>query len=373
MEMQEMHMRRYFCRIPLFLCVLMATLTQLSAQTGVGSANRSMRGSSGVIAGSAVDAGGAVLRGAIVRLRPGEVSRVTDGAGNFAISDLAPGTYMLTISYVGFSPFSTNVTITSSQTTHVEAKLTVASSTEAVTVYAGRSYGEAEAINRERASDNIVQVLPADVITSLPNANVADAIGRLPSVTLERDEGEGKYVQIRGTEPRLSNLTIDGIKVPSPESGVRQVKLDTIPADLVESVEINKTLQANMDGDGIGGSVDLKTKSAGNTPTLDLTGIGGWTPIINSRYVTQFGTTLGQRFGADKRLGILVGSSYDYNGRGIEKIQGTSDPRRVARRCLLTVLLACGCSRHHTGGSLLAGERALSLCGLRRHTLHGSF
>ena len=68
----------------------------------------------------------------------------------------------------------------------------------------------------------MVQVLPSEVITSLPNANIADALGRLPSVTLERDEGEGKYVQIRGTEPRLSNMTIDGINVPSPETGVRR-------------------------------------------------------------------------------------------------------------------------------------------------------
>jgi len=86
-----------------------------------------------------------------------------------------------------------------------------------------------------------VQVLSGDVITSLPNANVADALGRLPSVTLSRDEGEGVYVQVRGTEPRLTNVTINGITIPSPESGVRQVRLDALPADLVESVEINKT------------------------------------------------------------------------------------------------------------------------------------
>ncbi|PYV50861.1 MAG: hypothetical protein DMG98_27150 [Acidobacteria bacterium] len=173
----------------------------------------------------------------------------------------------------------------------------MASKNEEIMVYAERAHGEAEAINEERTADNILQVLPAEVITSLPNANVADAIGRLPSVTLERDEGEGKYVQIRGTEPRLSNLTIDGINVPSPEGGVRQVKLDTIPADLVESVEINKTLEANMDGDGIGGSVDLKTKMAGESPTLILDGLGGYTPIVNGRYVSQWDATVGQRFG----------------------------------------------------------------------------
>ncbi len=64
-------------------------------------------------------------------------------------------------------------------------------------------------------------------------------------------------MQVRGTEPRLTNLTIDGINVPSPENNARQIKLDAIPADIVESVEINKTLQANQDADGIGGSVNL--------------------------------------------------------------------------------------------------------------------
>jgi TonB-dependent receptor len=159
------------------------------------------------------------------------------------------------------------------------------------------------------------------VITSLPNANIADALGRLPSVTLERDEGEGKYVQIRGTEPRLSNVTIDGVNVPSPESGVRQIKLDTVASDLVESVEVNKTLQANQDGDGIGGSVNLKTKTAGDLPTLTLYGLGGYTPIIGGRGVDQFGGTVGQRFGPNKKLGILFGGTYDWNGRGINDIE----------------------------------------------------
>ena len=285
-------MRTRSLTMRLFLFVVLIVSVQLFGQTPNGTVSSPNRGNNGVVAGRAVDAAGAVLRGAIVKLQPGGATTVTDATGEFAVGNLAPGDYTLTISYIGFSAFSTTVKVLAAQTVRVDAKLNVATSNEAVTVYAGRSYGEAEAINRERAADNIVQVLPADVITSLPNANVADAIGRLPSVTLERDEGEGKYVQIRGTEPRLSNLTIDGINVPSPESGVRQVKLDTIPADLVESVEINKTLQANMDGDGIGGSVDLKTNSAGSSPTLELTGMGGWTPIINTRYISEFGAAL---------------------------------------------------------------------------------
>ena len=144
----------------LFLFILMAALARVCAQTTAGSGSGSTKISNGVVAGHAVDAAGAILRGAIVRLTPGDIFTVTDGEGNFAIGSLAPGSYTLTISYVGFSPFS-DWTVAASQTTRVDANLSIASSTEAVTVYAGRSYGEAEAINRERAADNIVQVLPA--------------------------------------------------------------------------------------------------------------------------------------------------------------------------------------------------------------------
>ncbi len=79
-----------------------------------------------------------------------------------------------------------------------------------------------------------------------------------------------------------------------------QIKLDTIASDLVESVEINKTLQANIDADGIGGSVNLRTKTAGEQPTFNLYGLGGYTPIISGRDVYMVGGTLGERFGQDK-------------------------------------------------------------------------
>jgi TonB-dependent receptor len=210
----------------------------------------------------------------------------------------------------------------------------VGSVNEQVIVTAERPRGEAESINRERSADNILQVLPAEVITSLPNANVADALGRLPSVTLERIEGEGVCVQVRGTEPRLTNVTINGITVPSPEPTVRQVHLDVLPADLVESVEINKTLAPNIDGDGIGGSVNLKTKTAGEYPTVNLHGLGGYNPILGRRGNDEFGGTVGHRFGVDKKLGILFGGSDDYNGRGIDNLQPSIDPTSTFSRPL---------------------------------------
>src|SRR6266550_969417 len=201
----------------------------------------------GTISGHATDVNHDSLVGARVEVQPNGYAVTTDAQGAFTISDLVPGKYTLTVSYVGFKPFSREVTIASGGVENVVPVLEIETVSEQVIVRGERERGEIEALNRERTADNIVQVLPAEVITSLPNTNIADAVGRLPSVSLERDEGEGKYVQVRGTEPRLSNLTIDGVHVPSPEA-VRNVKLDAIPADLIESVEINKTLSANQEG-----------------------------------------------------------------------------------------------------------------------------
>jgi len=279
------------------------------------------QGGHGTISGRAVDRVGAVLDGARVKLQPGDMVTATDGQGEFNFIGLAPGDYTLTISYVGFTDFTKQVTVVAGPASRIEAKLNVSAKSEEVSVVADRPHGEAEAINRQRTSDNILQVLPSDVITALPNANIADAVGRLPSVTLERDEGEGKYIQIRGTEPRLNAVTIDGVLVPAPEDNVRQVKLDTIPADIVESVEVNKTLSANQDAEAIGGSLNLVTKTAGDLPTLTLGVIGGFTPILNTRAIAQVNGTIGQRFGATKKFGALFSGSFDYNGRGIDDIE----------------------------------------------------
>jgi TonB-dependent receptor len=300
------------CRRSLFLIVLILGVLCVSRSTG--------QERRGTITGRVTDASQGVLPGARVELQPTGKSAVSDAHGDFTITDITPGKYTLTVSYVGFEPFSTDVNVTGDAAARVEAVLQIGTQSESVTVRGDRERGEVEAINIERTADNIIQVLPNEVITSLPNTNIADALGRLPSVSLERDEGEGKYIQIRGTEPRLSNVTVNGIHLPSPE-GVRNVKLDAIPADLVDMVEINKTLSANQDADAIGGSVNLVTKSPTDKPYVTLLGMGGYTPISGGRKLYQFDGTAGQRFGTDKKFGLLFGGSYDFNARGIDDLE----------------------------------------------------
>jgi TonB-dependent receptor len=119
----------------------------------------------------------------------------------------------------------------------------------------------------------------------------------------------------------LSNVTVDGVNLPSPEGNVRNIKLDIIPSGLVDRIEVNKTLSANQDGDAIGGSVNLVTKTPSERPTLDVEGQGGYTNILGGRWLDAFNSTFGQRFGDRKQWGFLLGGTYDWNGRGINDLE----------------------------------------------------
>ncbi|HWW19100.1 MAG TPA: TonB-dependent receptor [Candidatus Saccharimonadales bacterium] len=303
-------MRKWYHYV-LFLLAFSVFCTSLAhAQTG-----------RGTIAGTAKDAASSALASALIEVQPLGRKVASDDQGQFRITDVPAGEYTVTVSYVGFAPFSKTVKVEAGQTAELDALLNVATVSDQVIVTSERLQGEAEAINIERMSDEIVQVLPSRVITSLPNTNIADAVGRLPSVSLERDEGEGKYVQIRGTEPRLSNVTINGVNVPSPETNVRNIKLDVVPSDLVERIEVFKTLAANQDADGIGGTVNLVTKTAGERPTITLAGQGGYNPIQNGYGRGGIDGTIGRRFGSSKKLGALLSGTFDQTNRGIDDLE----------------------------------------------------
>jgi len=279
----------------------------------------------GVLSGRVVDASQAAIPGARILIVPGNLVVTSNGQGEFLVSGLAPASYTITFSAASFTQLIKTVNLAAGQTASINAVLRIGSNIEQVEVTADGAQTMTEAVNEEITSANILNVLPQSEIVALPNANVADAVGRMPGVTLQRDEGEGVYIQVRGLDPRLTNVTIDGVTTPAPEVAIRQVNLATIPADMVQSIELNKTLSANQDADGIGGSVNLVTKMATAQPTFGIETTMGYTPIENTRYVGKVDTSAGMRFGTDKRWGAIAGAEYDYNGRGINDMEPDPD------------------------------------------------
>jgi outer membrane receptor protein involved in Fe transport len=120
--------------------------------------------------------------------------------------------------------------------------------------------GQARALQQQRHSANITNVVAADQIGRFPDANIGDAMKRIPGIAVQVDQGEARFGLIRGTEPRLNSITLNGERVPSAEGEVREVQLDLIPADMVQSIEVNKAVTPDMDADAIGASVNIVTR-----------------------------------------------------------------------------------------------------------------
>lgn len=128
------------------------------------------------------------------------------------------------------------------------------------------------ALKEQRSSDSIKSVVHADGVAQLPDENVAEAVQRLPGISVERDQGEGRFVSVRGLGPDLNSVTINGTLVPSPESERRAVALDVLPSELVQSLSVIKTLTPDMDANSLGGTVDVKSLSAFDHKGLFYTG-----------------------------------------------------------------------------------------------------
>ena len=177
-----------------------------------------------------------------------------------------------------------------------------------------------QALEKQRNASNIITVVSGDVIRALPNANAAEAVARIPGVSTERDEGEGKFVQIRGTEPRLSNVTVNGVHIPGTQSGARVAKLDDVPTDILGAIEVSKTLTADQDADAIGGTVNLVTKVPEGAPRGYVAAQFGQATLLD-RTQGQGSLMWGGRFGEDRRLGFIAGATYDHNNRGINDLE----------------------------------------------------
>lgn len=270
----------------------------------------------GTIRGTVTDGNGSPAPGAAVHVNGTLLGGIVDSAGTYRLMRVPAGSYVIRVTKMGFAPDSASIVVSNGENVVHDARLRPAAELLGNIVVTAQRLGESEASALERRAEapNLVNVMAGDVIRALPNANAAEAAGRMPGVTTERDEGEGKFVQVRGTEPRLTNVTIDGAHVPGTERGSRVPKLDDIPSDLLGAIEVSKTLTADMDADAIGGSVNLVTKTPEGDPHGYLSGQYGAITLLNKNQY-QGGFAYGGRFGADKRLGVLLGGSADRNNR----------------------------------------------------------
>lgn len=204
---------------------------------------------------------GVFFEGAIVRVEELNLETTSRRDGRFRFPRVSSGTYTVSVRYLGADRVTRTLTVGDA---NVVADFDVGADVpvlESVLVV-GQAAGTSAALNKQRASDNLMTAVSSDAIGQFPDTNVGEALQRLPGVSVERDQGEGRYVRIRGLSAQYNSVSINGVRLPSPEAGSRAVALDTIPSDLLESLEVTKALRPDQDADSLGGAIEIKSLSA---------------------------------------------------------------------------------------------------------------
>jgi len=190
----------------------------------------------------------------------------------------------------------------------------------------GRRAADRLAVDDKRYADGQIDAIRSDDVGKLPDQNVAESVRRLPGVTTVNDQGEGRYLTVRGVSPDLLNVTLNGQTSPAPEPDGRQVKLDDIPSGLIGAVTVSKTLTPDMDANAIAGQVNIETLSAfdrqGNFGTASAA--YGYNDL-NSEHPYEFDGSFGGKFGADDQFGAVFAINYSDRKLGTQNIQNTGD------------------------------------------------
>ncbi|MFW5660872.1 MAG: TonB-dependent receptor, partial [Oceanicaulis sp.] len=266
------------------------------------------------------------LQGAIVRIVETGQTATTDRQGEFRFANVPAGEYTLEVSYLGADQQSRQVVLTSDAdavTTDFTLGMEVAVSDNILVV--GQRGQLTSAINRQRSADNLITVLSADAIGAIPDENVAEAARRAAGVNVVNDQGEGRYVSIRGLDPNFVTSSFNGVRLPSPEAGDRQVPLDVIDADVLSAIEITKTLTPDMPGDTIGGNIEIETLSGldQSSRLLRARVAGIYTDLVEETGY-RGSLTFADQFN-DGKLGLAISLAHQNRPFGSENLETNAE------------------------------------------------
>ena len=285
----------------------------------------------GLVSGTVKDATGMTLPGAVLKLDRFNRYTVSDNDGYFEFLNVPAGSYRVEVEYLGYEPAVLEATVTAGGNAVVDFVMQEgAQEIGAVVVMGDQARGQAKALNQQKTNVNVSNVISADQIGRFPDSNIGDALKRVPGIAMQNDQGEARNIVVRGLASELNSVTLNGNRIPSAEGDNRKVQMDVIPSDMIQTIEVNKTLTPDMDADAIGGSVDLVTRAAAGGQRISLTLLGGYNPIRTG--ATGSGSFVyGNRFFND-RLGVVLSASYmnkDYGSDNIEAVWAQDDEGNV--------------------------------------------
>jgi TonB-dependent receptor len=286
------------------LVVLLITSFSLSAQTGT-------------LSGRVIDEEKLPLAGAFVII-DGIRGTTTNSDGFYTVLDIPAGDHVVKTTFIGFEDQQATITITAGETTVKDFELLPGVNLQEIVV-TSQLRGQARALNNQLSNTNITNIIAADQIGRFPDANIGDALKRIPGINVQYDQGEARFGNIRGTAPQLNAVTINGERIPSAEAEIRSIQLDLIPSDMIQTVEVNKAVTPDMDADAIGGSVNLVTRAAPYQQRISGT-LGAGYNLLAEEPTFNASLIFGDRFANDK-LGVIVSASYFDNNLGSDNVE----------------------------------------------------
>ena len=227
----------------------------------------------------------------------------TDLYGKFIIRNIPVGKHEIRVTYVGYVDKIEEFTIDPDKTINISLVMQPHSIETKEVLVTAQAQGQLDAINQEINSNTIKNVVSPERLQQNPDANAAESLGRLPGLSLIRSGGEGVGIVIRGMDPSYSDVTINGITLPSTNSFDRSTNISGISQFLLQTVEVIKAKTPDMDGNSVAGTINLELGEAPDTLTFNLLAQSGFNHLNNYWGNYRFVASVSERI-FDKKLGI---------------------------------------------------------------------
>lgn len=238
----------------------------------------------------------------------------TDLNGNYQISNLSAELVTISFSYMGYKTTTQELKLTAGINNLGTITLTEDEGTlNEIIVKGFTGPSQIKALSIKKKSLAIMDVLSADAVGKLPDRNAAEAVQRMPSVSVNRYHGEANQVSVRGTPYGWTSTLYNGTRLPSASVfGTRNTLLDAIPTEMIQYIQLSKAITPDMEGDAIGGSVNFVSRSAPKKAMLNAT-LGGGYNQKSEKNSYNASLVYGQRFFKDKLGIVLAASVWDRN------------------------------------------------------------
>ncbi len=256
------------------------------------------------------------LIGCNVYLKNTGYGTASDLEGNYILRNISSGQFILVVSYIGYETEEVQIDLTEDQALHLDFNMKYSGSYEIdQVVVTAQAKGQMAAINQQIASKEIKNIVSKERIQELPDANAAEAVGRLPGVSLQREGGEGNKVIIRGMSPKYNKVLIGGVELASTGLGDRSTNIGMISPYSLEGIEVTKAITPDKDADFIGGTVNFKLQNADSGFHANVVAQGSYNQLHESFANYNLNISLSNRFFKNK-LGLFVQMNAENRNRG---------------------------------------------------------